>query len=86
MEEGEESRYQKIIKLKREKLSEDLLQYLRANLIFSYKGGNKELLLVSSPVDIDFELFTVSCALNLMKNMMNSKYPTTLDQDRKMLA
>ena len=64
----------------------DLLQYLRANLIFSYKGPNKEKLLVSSPVDIDFELFVVSCALNLMKNMKNTKYPTTLDQDRKMLV
>lgn len=85
-EEGDESRFQKIIRLKREKLCEDLLQYLRANLIFSYKGSNKEILLVSSPVDIDFELFTVSCALNLMKNMMNSKYPTTLEQDKKMLA
>jgi hypothetical protein len=75
-EEG--SRYQKIIRLKKDKLCEDLLQYLRANLIFSYKGDKKELLLVSSPVDIDFELFSVSCALNLMKNMMNTKYPTTL--------
>jgi len=40
---------------------------------------------VSSPIDIDFELFTISCALNLMKNMMNTKHPTTLEQDRKML-
>lgn len=40
---------------------------------------------MSSPVDIDFELFLVSCALNLMKNMMNTNYPTTLEQDRKML-
>ena len=57
----------------------DLLQYLRANLIFSYKGANKEILLVSSPIDIEFELFTISCALNLMKNMMNTKHPTTLE-------
>jgi hypothetical protein len=53
--------------------------------VFSYKGPNRDLLLVSSPVDVDFELFTVSCALNLMKNMMTTKYPTTLDQDRTML-
>jgi hypothetical protein len=42
--------------------------------------------LVSSPVDLDFELFVVSCALNLMKNMRTSKYPTSLAQDKKMLA
>jgi hypothetical protein len=85
-EESDDSQYQKVIRLKKDKLSEDLLQYLRANLIFTYKGGNKEMLLVSSPVDIDFELYVVSCALNLMKNMRNTKYPTTLEQDRKMLA
>ena len=54
---------------------------MRANLIFSYKGKNKELLLVSVPVDIDFELFIVACALNLMKTMLNNKYSTTLEQD-----
>ena len=30
-------RWQKIIKLKRNKLSEDFLQYLRANLIFTFR-------------------------------------------------
>jgi len=62
------------------------LQYLRANLIFSYKGANREKLLVSCPVDIDFELFVVSCGLNLMKNMKEQKYPTSLEQDKKMLS
>jgi hypothetical protein len=57
----------------------ELLQYLRANLIFTYKGNNKDKLLVSAPVDIDFEMFIVSCALNLMKNMLNSKYPTSIE-------
>lgn len=47
---------------------------------------NTDKLLVSSPVDLYFELYVVSCALNLMKNMINTKYPTTLDQDKKMLA
>lgn len=85
-EENNESRFQKIIRLKRDKLCEDLLQYLRANLIFTYKGPNKERLLVSCPVDLDFELFVVACGLNLMRNMMNNKYDTTLEQDRRLLA
>lgn len=84
-EENNESRYQKVIRLKRAKLCEDLLQYLRANLIFTYKGANKEKLLVSAPVDIDFEIFVVSCGLNLMRNMVNTKFDTSLEQDRKML-
>jgi hypothetical protein len=59
---------------------------LRANLVFTYKGENREKLLVSSPVDIEFELFVVSCGLNLIKNMMNTKYDTTLGQDKKILS
>jgi hypothetical protein len=64
--------------LKKNRLCEELLTYLRANLIFSYKGSNKEVLLVSSPVDLDFELLITACAMNLMNGMLNSKYPTTL--------
>jgi hypothetical protein len=56
----------------------DLLQYLRANLLFNYREKNKELLLASSPVDIDFELFIVACGLNLMRGMLNTKYKTTI--------
>ncbi len=41
---------------------------------------------MSVPVDVDFEMFIVSCALNLMKNMLNSKYPTSIQQDKQMLA
>lgn len=49
----------------------EVLQYLRVNLVFNYKGKNGDKLLVSSPVDIDFEMFIVACALNLMKGMLN---------------
>jgi hypothetical protein len=54
---------------------------LRANLIFGYKGQNKEILLVSSPVDLEFELFIIACAKNLMTGMLANKYATTLEQD-----
>lgn len=40
---------------------------------------------MSAPVDIDFEMFIVACALNLMKGMLNSKYPTTLEHDYELL-
>ena len=85
-EETADSQYQKVIRLKKDKLCEDLLQYLRANLLFSSKSPNRSKLLASAPVDIEFELFILSCALNLMKSMLNNKYPTSLEQDKTMLG
>ena len=58
---------------------------MRANLIQTYKGKNKEFLLVSSPVDFDFESFILACAMNLLKTMLKSKYPTTLEEDYKLI-
>lgn len=37
------------------------------------------MLLVSSPVDIDFEMHIVACAKTLMTNMLTNKYATTLN-------
>lgn len=42
--------------------------------------------MVSSPVDLEFEMLVVSCGLTLMKNMRNSKFPTSLAQDKKILS
>jgi hypothetical protein len=53
--------------------------------LFNYKGKNQDLLLASSPVDIDFELFIVACGLNLMRGMLNTKYKSTLEQDKELL-
>lgn len=40
---------------------------------------------VSTPVDTDFELFCLDQAINLILSMINSKYPTTLEFDLKLL-
>ena len=89
----QQCRYQKIIKLKKNKLSEDLLQYLRANLIFSYRTdhgnetNNHHLdLLVSSPVSFDFEIYILSQGIGLVKNLLNNKYPTSMIEDQELLA
>jgi hypothetical protein len=42
---------------------------LRANLLNSHKAANKEDILVSSPVDFDFEMLVVACAINLLKGL-----------------
>ena len=63
--------------MKKNKLSEGLLQYLRANLIFSYRkdrgtASNNYLndLLVSSPVDNEFELYIVEQGIGLVENLL----------------
>ena len=58
---------------------------MRANLLFTYKGANKEKLLASAPVDLDFELFIISCAINLVRGMLNTKFATTMEKDRELL-
>ena len=66
-EEGRKESHTKIIRMKKNKLSEELLQYLRASFIFSYrkKHGNQrnnqlKQLLVSVPVDCNFEKYVIS--------------------------
>ena len=78
--------------MKKNKLSEGLLQYLRANLIFSFKKENglasnnfHNDLLVSSPVNIDFEIYIVSQGLSLVKNLLEKKYRTSLQEDLEIL-
>lgn len=63
--------------MKKNKLSEDLLQYLRAHLISSYKADKANLLnnnlsnlLVSAPVNLDFELFVLATGIALVKNLL----------------
>lgn len=75
---GAEDRFQKIIKIKLNKLSDSLLQYLRASLIFSYrdKHGNAsnnylKHLLVSVPVDPSFEIHILETGLNLTSMLLN---------------
>ena len=68
--EGETEKFQKIIRIKKNKLSEELLQYLRASLIASYQKNNgsaqnnyMQNLLVSVPVDIGFEKHIINTGL-----------------------
>jgi hypothetical protein len=81
----EEGKVSKLIKLKPLRLCEDIFSYLRANLLNSYKGANKADLLVSSPVDFEFEMLVVACAVNLMNGLLESRFKTTLAHDKKLL-
>lgn len=82
----------KILKLKKNKLSEPLLQYLRVNLISSFKtqkgsihNNYNQHLLVSAPVDLDFELLILKTGIDLVANMLRTKFTTTLEDDQNAL-
>lgn len=84
----EKQQFQKVIRMKLNRLSLDLLQYLRANLVFSFHFKSPEvrnLVTVSSPVDTDFEIFVLDQAIQLIQSMIKTKYPTSLDFDLKIL-
>lgn len=86
-ENKEPQKHQKIIKLRMHRLSLDLLQYLRANLIPSYpfKNKDRETVTASTPVHIDFEIFTMTQAVSLLESMIANQFPTTLKQDLETL-
>ena len=89
---GEADRFQKIIRIKKNKLSEDLLQYLRASHLYSYQknngspgNGNLEELLVSVPVNIEFEKHILEIGMTITNDLLRNKYPTQLEADQELL-
>ena len=81
-EDEKDNRISKIIRLKKNRLSEEIFAYLRANLLNTYKGKNLEYLLVSAPVDAEFEMLVVACTINLLKGLMSSRFKTTAEDDK----
>ncbi|CDW88807.1 set domain protein [Stylonychia lemnae] len=85
IEEKATSRHQKIIRLKNDKLCEELLQYLRSNMIYTEQFRDSEHLLASSPIDAIFETHIITVAISLLANMLQNKYPTSIQHDKKLL-
>ena len=52
-------------------------------MIFSFKMSDKvrEIVTVSTPVDLDFEVYILEQAVNLLSNMITSKYATSYQED-----
>ena len=42
-------------------------------------------LLVSAPVDLEFEITVVDTAIGLVSNMLKTKFPTTIEEDKEIL-
>lgn len=66
-------RWFRVIHLK-EKLNFKLLEYIRSTLIDKYTGKNQKLLLISTPVDFDFETLVIGCAINLLESLLERRF------------
>ena len=42
--------------------------------------------MVSAPVDAEFEMLVVACTINLLKGLMTTRFKTSLEKDRELLA
>ena len=62
----------KMIKLKKNKLSQDCFAYIRRTLLSKYKGPGHELLIISRPCDFQFELLAIQCVINMLKGLVNT--------------
>ena len=78
----EEERPNQLMRLKNTRLCDELMAYLRANLVNKYQGKNSKKLIISAPLDIDFELFAIACTCNLLKNLQKNRSSTPLEEDR----
>ena len=70
---------------------------MRANLIINFREklvtSNDEVLkargkrlLVSAPVDLEFELAVLETGIGLVSNMLKNKFTTTIDEDRAIIS
>lgn len=69
-EDIDENRISKVIKLKENRIKDDLLAYIRMSLIQKSENQTgekvKDNILISTPVDIEFEMLTLGCTIHLL--------------------
>ena len=75
-----------MIKLKENTLKDEVFAYIRANLINKKDKERKKdeenkdgHLLVSQPVDPEFEMLVIACVVQLLEGLHKAKYKTTLE-------
>lgn len=86
-----EEKVSKLITLKEKRLKDEVFAYVRANLINKKdkerKDGQSEdkqsHLLVSQPVDPEFEMLVIACVINLLEGLHATKYTSTLESDKE---
>ena len=89
----------KMIKLKEHRLRDEVFAYIRANIMNQQENdqatkteeqkkndeSKSQHLLVSSPVDPEFELLVIACSINLLEGLKKSKFKQTMEKDVEFL-
>ena len=86
-EEEEDNKISKVIKLKKGRIRDDFFAYVRMSLMQRFEKDNKMKghILVSSPVDLEFEMFILALAVNLLNTLLEKRFATTIEQDTEIL-
>ena len=76
--ESDDNRISKIIKLKKDRLRDDLLAYIRLSLVQKSEQDSgekvKDNILISTPVDVEFEMLTLGCAIHLLESLLSNRF------------
>jgi hypothetical protein len=67
------------------RLSEDLLAYFRVTLSQKFDAEKRAHILVSTPVDVEFEMLVLACSINLLNDFFSKRFKTSLEEDEKAL-
>lgn len=85
------NRISKVLKLKEKRVKDDLLAYIRMSLVQKSEKATgekaKENILISTPVDIEFEMLTLGCAIHLLESLLKGRFKgCSVDADLQELA
>ncbi len=81
------NRISKILKLKHKRVQDDLLAYIRMTLVQKSENDSgekvKDNILISTPVDIEFEMLTLACSIHLLESLLNNRFKSvSIEADR----
>lgn len=88
---NDDNRISKVLKLKLNRVKDDLLSYIRMSLIQKQEQDTgekaKDNILISTPVDIEFEMLTLGCAIQLLEQLLSSRFKgISIEADKLELA
>ena len=79
----EDNKISRMIRLKKGRIRDDFFAYVRMSLMQKFEKDNKMKghILVSSPVDLEFEMFMIALAVNLLNSLLERRFTTSIEQD-----
>jgi len=50
-----------------------------------FEESKRQHLLVSTPVDVEFEMLVIACSINLLNDFFGKRFKTSLEEDLKLI-